>query len=181
MKVFDIAFKDMLRYFRSTFAVGMMLVVPLLITGLIYFAFGGVLQSSETAAYTLPVIKIQIVNLDQGDAQTNLNMGGELVKALNDESVKNVFAVTQSSEEISARAAVDRQEAALALIVPANFTQAALTGSEKAAGSGLSGPHLELWPWDYPRSGGPVSGCALGRADRRQHNPIPIQISRPGS
>jgi len=146
MKVFDIALKDMLRYFRSTFAVGMMLVVPLLITGLIYFAFGGVLQSSETAAYTLPVIKLQIVNLDQGDAQTNLNMGGELVKALSDESVKNVFAVTQSSEEISARTAVDKQEAALALIVPANFTQAALTGSEKAQVAVYQDPTLSFGP-----------------------------------
>jgi hypothetical protein len=52
MKIIDIALKDMLRYFRSAFAVGMMLVVPLLITGLIYAAFGGVLTSSETEVYT---------------------------------------------------------------------------------------------------------------------------------
>ena len=40
MKILDIAFKDLTRSFRSAFAVGMMFVAPLLITGLIYFAFG---------------------------------------------------------------------------------------------------------------------------------------------
>src|SRR5512142_408967 len=119
MKLIDIAFKDMLRYFRSALAVGFMFVIPLLITGLIYFAFGGVLTSSETAAYTLPVIKIQAVNLDQGDAQTNTHLGQMLINALTDESVKNIFALTLAPDETSARAAVDKQEAALALIIPA--------------------------------------------------------------
>ena len=71
MKLFDIALKDMLRYFRSAFAVGMMFVVPLMITGLLAFAFGGVITSSETAAYTLPVITVQIANLDEGDKAVN--------------------------------------------------------------------------------------------------------------
>ena len=41
MKVLDIALKDMLRSFRSRFALVMMFVVPLLITGIMNFAFGG--------------------------------------------------------------------------------------------------------------------------------------------
>ena len=39
MKVLDIAFKDMVRSFRCGFMLIMMFVAPLLITGLIYFAF----------------------------------------------------------------------------------------------------------------------------------------------
>jgi hypothetical protein len=41
MKVLDIALKDMLQNFRSVFALMMMFVEPIMITGLIYFAFGG--------------------------------------------------------------------------------------------------------------------------------------------
>ena len=36
MKILDIAFKDLLRSFRSAFGLVMMFVAPLLITGLIY-------------------------------------------------------------------------------------------------------------------------------------------------
>jgi len=40
MKIIDIAFKDLVRSTRSFFLIGMTLAVPLLITVLIYFAFG---------------------------------------------------------------------------------------------------------------------------------------------
>ncbi|MBE0697890.1 MAG: hypothetical protein IH586_13290, partial [Anaerolineaceae bacterium] len=132
MKLLDIAFKDMLRYFRNTFAVGMMVVVPLLITGLIYAAFGGVLSSSETSSYSLPLIKVQVVNHDPGDPTANINAGSYLIEALTSETVQDVFQVTQTQDDLAARSAVDRQEAALALIIPNNFTRAALTGQGEA-------------------------------------------------
>jgi ABC-2 type transport system permease protein len=146
MKIIHIALKDMLRYFRSALAIGFMFVIPLLITGLIYAAFGGVLASSETEAYTLPVIKIQVANLDQGDPQLKSSYGQVLIDALTDESVKNVFAVTLAVDEAAARAAVDRQEAALALIVPANFSQAAVSGKEKAEVAMVQDPTLKFGP-----------------------------------
>jgi ABC-2 type transport system permease protein len=146
MKITDIAIKDMRRYFRSAFAVGMMLVVPLLITGLIYAAFGGVLVSSETEDYTLPVIKVQIVNLDQGDAESGLNLGQYLIDALTGESVQNVFSVTLTDDDSAARAAVDNQQAALALIIPAHFTRAASTGEEQAEVALYQDPTLSFGP-----------------------------------
>ncbi len=146
MKLLDIAYKDMLRYFRSAFAIGMMLVIPLLITGLIYAAFGGVLTSSETAAYTLPVIKIQAVNQDGGDPETKANMGQVLISALTSESVQNVFAVTETADEVAARSAVDHQQAALALIIPQNFTQAVFSGEGKAALELYQDPTLSFGP-----------------------------------
>jgi ABC-2 type transport system permease protein len=146
MKLLDIAYKDMLRYFRSALAVGFMLVIPLSITGLIYFAFGGVLTSSETSDYTLPVIQIEALNLDSGDAQSGTNLGQQLIAALSDESVADVFALTTASDAAAARAAVDRQEAALALIIPANFTQAAITGSDTAQVEIYQDPTLSFGP-----------------------------------
>ncbi len=41
MKIFDIAIKDMTRSFRSAFALIFMFGVPLLMTGMFYFMFGG--------------------------------------------------------------------------------------------------------------------------------------------
>lgn len=146
MKLVDIAIKDMRRYFRSAFAVGMMLVIPLLITGLIYAAFGGVLVSSETDDYTLPVIKLQIVNLDQGDDQAGINLGQYLIDALTDESVQNVFDVTLAGDEATARAAVDTQKAALALIIPSHFTRSAMTGQQKAEVTLYQDPTLSFGP-----------------------------------
>ena len=40
MRVFDVALKDLLRSLRSAFLLVMMFVAPLLLTALIYFAFG---------------------------------------------------------------------------------------------------------------------------------------------
>jgi ABC-2 type transport system permease protein len=146
MKVIDIALKDMVRYFRSTLAVGMMLVMPLLITGLIYFAFGSVLVTSETEAYTLPEIKIYLANLDRGDARSGANMGEVLYQVLTDENVKDVFSVTRVDDEESARGTVSEGEAALALIIPANFTQAVLSGGERAEVLMVQDPTLSFGP-----------------------------------
>ena len=57
MKILDIALKDLTRSFRSAFAIGMMVVAPLMLTGLIYFAFGG--MSSGDVSMT--AIKVGVV------------------------------------------------------------------------------------------------------------------------
>jgi len=146
MKILDIAIKDMRRYFRSAFAVGMMLVVPMLVTGLIYAAFGGVLVSSETEEYTLPKIVVHITNLDVGDTERDLNLGQFLIDALNSEEVQNVFTVTVQEDESAGRAAVDSQQADLALIIPANFTQAAAAGQVRAEVELYQDPTLSFAP-----------------------------------
>ena len=63
MKIFDIALKDLVHSFRSAFLLVMMFVAPLLITGLIYLAFGGMI--TRTGGVTLPKATVLIVNLDQ--------------------------------------------------------------------------------------------------------------------
>ena len=47
MKALDIALKDLVRSWRSAFTLVMMFVAPLLITGLIYMAFGGLGSGGE--------------------------------------------------------------------------------------------------------------------------------------
>lgn len=130
MKVLTIAFKDLLQQFRSLFAVGMMFVVPLTITGLIYLAFGNMGGGEESAAYSLPVIRVQIVNLDQGDDVSGFNAGGMLVDLLKQEDLADVFAVSETQDEKLARSAVDEQRAAVAVLIPERFSKAVLAGEE---------------------------------------------------
>lgn len=131
MKVLDIALKDMNRYFRSTFALGMMFVAPLLITGLLYFAFGS--QGKEGSKFNLPVTRVQVANLDQPAPQAQLAAGQMLVDILQGEQLADVLQMTIAPDEMSARAAVDRREVDAAVIIPADFTSAALTPGAQAA------------------------------------------------
>ena len=61
MKILDIAFKDLTRSFRSAFAIGMMVIAPLMLTGLIYFAFG----SMSSGDVSMTAITVGVVNADQ--------------------------------------------------------------------------------------------------------------------
>lgn len=130
MKMLDIALKDLLRSFRSLFAVGMMLVAPLLITGMIYFGFRG-MASSGGAAPSVPATKVVVVNLDQPGAG-GLRAGEMLVTFLKDPRLSAWLQVTELADEASARAAVDRQAAGVAVIIPADFSATATASAVDA-------------------------------------------------
>jgi ABC-type multidrug transport system permease subunit len=187
MKILDIAYKDMLRYFRSAFAVGMMLVVPLLITALIYAAFGGVLATSETEVYTLPVIRLQVLNLDAGDKTGQFNAGDMLVDALRSDSVQDVFQVTLADSESSARAAVDRQQAALAVIIPEHFTRAAISGQGEGEIEFYEDPALSFGPGITREiigqfldvlSGGQIAGSVLREQFSARGLPAHVELQQ---
>jgi ABC-2 type transport system permease protein len=144
VKVFDIALKDLLRSFRSTFALTMMFVAPLLIAGMIYFAFGSLMGSD--GGFSLPLTTVQIVNLDQPDPDSGFVIGSMLVESLQSEKVADFLQVTEAPDEASARAAVDNQEAAVAVIIPADFTAAAMALEGNAAITLYPDPTLMLGP-----------------------------------
>ncbi len=54
----------MTRSFRSTFALIFMFGVPLLMTGMFYFMFGGAAKSDQ--GFSVPVTKVVVANLDIG-------------------------------------------------------------------------------------------------------------------
>ena len=142
MKIFDIAFKDLTRSFRSTFAVGMMFVAPLLITGLIYFAFGGL--SSGSGGFSIQPVKVVIANLDQ--ATNGFSVGDLIVTAMSDPDFSQWFSVTTASDEATARSSVDRREAGVAVIIPADFTQVALSPAGKSSIVIVQDPTLTIGP-----------------------------------
>lgn len=142
MKILDIAFKDLTRSFRSAFAVGMMFVAPLLITGLIYFAFGGL--SGGDGSFSIQPVKVVIANLDR--ATSGFSVGELVVTAMSDPDFNQWFSVTTAPDEAAARASVDRREAGVAVIIPADFTQAALSPTGRSSIVIVQDPTLTIGP-----------------------------------
>lgn len=145
MKVLHIALKDLFRSFRSGFALVMMFGAPLLIAGLLHFAFGGL--TAGGGGFDLPVTRVRVVNLDQPDSQAgSFAAGSMLVEFLQDEELTDLLQVTEVADEASARAAVDGQEADVAIIIPSDFTAAALALDRKATVTLYQDPTLTIGP-----------------------------------
>jgi len=131
MKAFDIAFKDMTRSFRSFFAVVFMFIVPLLVTGMFYFMFGNI---ASDGGFNLPKTKVIVANLDEGGPRFNVNpknipggreadtMGELIVKILESDDIAELVELSFVSSAEAARAAVDTQQAQVALIIPTDFS-----------------------------------------------------------
>lgn len=132
MKAFDIAIKDMMRSFRSTFAVIFMFGVPLLVTGMFYFMFG---NSSENGGFNLPTTKVIIANMDEGGPKFRVNpknipggreadtMGELVINILQSDELVDLIEISFAPDPQTARASVDSQQAQVALIIPADFSE----------------------------------------------------------
>jgi ABC-2 type transport system permease protein len=185
MKTLDIALKDMTRSFRSVFAIGMMLVAPLMLTGLIYFAFGGM----SSGATTLPAVKVGIVNLDMLPADTPLDapIGQNIRDMFFDDSVKSWITAGDYADAASARAAVDSQEIGVAVIIPQEFTAHLLDGKKDVQVLIVGDPTLTIGPTVAQNmvtallDGVTGGGIALDTITSRQRangiTPDPAQIS----
>ena len=156
MKILDIALKDLLRSFRSAFAVIFMFVVPLLVTGIFYFMFGG--MASDEESFNLPATRVIIANLDEGSpdfqslaaqfsAETPAGSLGEvIVGVLQSSEFGGLITATLATNAQSAYAAVDAQQAGVAIIIPADFTAQFQRGEEQATLTLYSDPTLTLGP-----------------------------------
>ena len=131
MKSIDIALKDMLRSFRSLFAVVFMFVVPLLVTGMFYFMFGNI---AENGGFNLPRTKVIVANLDEGGPKFNIDtdnipggtqaetMGELIVGILQSDEMADLIEVTLAADAEAARAAVDDQSVEVAIVIPRDFS-----------------------------------------------------------
>ena len=141
MKALDIALKDITQSFRSIFLIGMTVVAPLIITGLMFFAFGG----SSSQSPDLPALHLGIVNLDQPD-EGQPKLGELMLGMFTDTSVSSWLVTTQYADEQLARSALDRQELGVALIIPAGFSHAIIQGTEKTKILIIQDPTLTITP-----------------------------------
>jgi ABC-2 type transport system permease protein len=140
-KVLDIAFYDLIHHFRSVFAVGMMFIAPLLTTALIYFAFGGGGGSSPS----IQPLAVAVTNLDH-PAGGKESLAQPLLDIMNDSDLSDLLKTRETPDELSARTAVDQQQAGVAIIVPQDFTRTINRGRNNTQIKIIQDPTLNLGP-----------------------------------
>lgn len=161
MKLFDVAFKELRQSFRSLTGIMFMFVVPILVTLLFSFLFG---RAGEGDSFTLPQTSLLLVNLDEGKLPDSASFGGDmtgsqdfdfppvssmgelLVQILQGDAFAELLDVSAAANAAAARLAVDNQEANVALIIPANFTDALMLPEETAIIELYHDPGLTLAP-----------------------------------
>ena len=156
MKMVTIALKDMTRSFRSTFALIFMFGIPLLMTGMFYFMFGGGAKGDQ--GFSVPVTKVVVADLDLGSPSFDLSkvgipgvsqahsLGDLLVSTLQDKSFANLIQVSTVADAAAARAQVDSQKAGVAILIPADFSQQYATLNGHTALQLYKDPTLTLGP-----------------------------------
>jgi ABC-type Na+ efflux pump permease subunit len=155
MKSIDIALKDMLRSFRSFFAIVFMFVVPLLVTGMFYFMFGNL---ADNGGFSLPRTKVIIANMDKGGPKFQVNpknipggkkadtMGELVVNILQSDEMADLIEVSFAPDPGAARAAVDDQQAQVAIVIPENFSKEFADVYGKATIEFYQDPTLTIGP-----------------------------------
>jgi ABC-2 type transport system permease protein len=141
MKLIDIAVKDLWHSFRNAMFIVFGLLLPLATGALFYFAFGG--MTSDDGGFDLAPIQVQVVNLDEG--RMGFSAGELLVSILHD-AIPDLVWTREVSDPAVARTAVDRQQAAVAVIVPAGFTTAIVDMEGQASVELYEDPTLTLGP-----------------------------------
>lgn len=144
MKMFDIAFKDLVRSTRSLFLVGMAFAAPLLITALIYFSFGSIAGGELSLAN----INVGVVNMDvlPADAPLDVPLGENIRSMFFDESVQSWIHASDYLDAAAARAAINDREIGVAVIIPATFTEDYLAGKKDTVITILQDPTLSVGP-----------------------------------
>lgn len=155
MKALDIALKDLIRSFRSLFAIVFMFVIPLLVTGMFYLMFGSAVRNG---GFDLPQTKVIVANLDEGglkfrfkpkdlpNARDAKTMGDLIVKILESDELADLVELSFAPDAASARAAVDSQAAQVAIIIPPDFSHQFADQDGQAVIEFYQDPTLTLGP-----------------------------------
>lgn len=164
MKILDIALKDITQYFRSLIALVMMFAVPILLVGMFYIMFGG--NDGEAESFEIPVTKVIVVNQDAGEIQFDesfagavpeayaqsaaasglTSMGDFLTEILQSDGFADVMSITVTEDAEQAKAAVDNQEAGVAILIPENFSDSLTNPDGEALVELYHDPSLTLGP-----------------------------------
>lgn len=161
MNLLDVTFKDLLQSARSLSALMFMFVVPILITVLFFFMFGG-MGSDE--GFQVPRTTVVIANQDQGtlpegmgvapslpgdlgfDPSGITSMGDVLAGLLQGELFDDLLQASAAPSPEKARAFVDSQQAAVAVVIPADFTAVLIGADATTAVEVYRDPTLTLGP-----------------------------------
>jgi ABC-2 type transport system permease protein len=145
MKILAIAGKDLRRLIGSPSFLTFGFIIPLLMGALFYLAFGGL--GSQDQGLHVAATKVQVVNLDrQTTPGGGMSAGQLMIAVLSSPDLTGLLQVSIAPDPASARAAVDRQEAGVAVVIPADLTDAASESGDKATIELYSDPTLTLGP-----------------------------------
>ncbi|HPH95873.1 MAG TPA: ABC transporter permease [Anaerolineaceae bacterium] len=143
MKPIVIALKDLTRSFRSVFALVFMFGIPLMVTGMFYLMFGN-MANTETG-FDLPRTRVVIANLDEGNAQAG-ELGKMVVETLQGKDFSSLMDVSTVSDAGEARKMVDSQQAGVAIIIPADFSNSFTDSNAVAEIEVYKDPTLTIGP-----------------------------------
>jgi ABC-2 type transport system permease protein len=124
---FRIAIKDLRGALRSRFIIGVALFVPLLVTALFFFAFGGQVSKAGKGPGMAPVRTV-VVNEDAGVLQ----LGRLVVNTLSSPQLRDIVSCSELSDTALARRALVRQQADVVVVIPAGFSRAVLDSANRA-------------------------------------------------
>ena len=150
-KILAIAWKDLRSPSRNVPALLMMLAAPLALAALLGFAFGG------GNGFDIAATKVVVANQDKGAAGAGQSAGAAIQTILTSKDLKDVLATRTRSSAAAARKAVDDGKAAVAVIVPQDFS-AVVYGSDPTATS-----QVELYENPTSEIGGSIVEGVVGQ------------------
>jgi ABC-2 type transport system permease protein len=150
-KILAIAWKDLRSTSRNVPALVMMLAAPLALAALLGFAFGG------GGGFDIAATKVVVANLDRGGAEAGQNTGAAVQTILMGEDLQDVLETSTRSSAAAARRAVDDGDAAVAVIVPEDFS-AVVFGSDPGARS-----QVEIYENPTSEIGGSIVEGVVGQ------------------
>jgi ABC-2 type transport system permease protein len=150
-KILAIASQDLRSTLRNRPALVMMLVAPLALAALLGFAFGG------GDGFDIAATRVVVADQDAGGAEPGQNAGAAIREVLTSKDLADVLETTTVGSAAAARKAVDDGDAAIAVIVPEDFS-AVVFGADPAAKS-----HIELYENPTSEIGGSIVEGVVGR------------------
>ena len=123
MKLLTLAWKDLRRQFRSGLLLLLMIGVPLLLTGLLYFAFG-----STGSGPSLAPMSVAVIDLDTPPPLAPVAVGAIVAQALGSPELATLLAPATAPDVATARRRVLAGDLGAAVIVPAHATATLLSG-----------------------------------------------------
>ncbi|MFL7893568.1 MAG: ABC transporter permease [Anaerolineales bacterium] len=126
MKIIDIVIKDLTRSFRNAGFIGMAVLAPLMLIWLVYFAFGGLFGRTSSG----PMIKVGVVNADTlpPGITRDRSLGDALHDLFFNAGTESWIKSGEYEDEPSVRAALEREDIEIGIIIPQDFTENFLAG-----------------------------------------------------
>jgi ABC-2 type transport system permease protein len=122
MKIWTIAWKDTLIRFRDRNALILMLLAPLLLSGIIGSAFGGFISGSDPVPFD--AIPVLLINEDEG------TQGEQFIDILTSDGLAELLDVTETADLAAAREKVQLGDVRAAVFIPSTFSNAIENGAD---------------------------------------------------